>query len=130
MQESMPQTGLESEIAELSKQIELKRAQLETERGIVEEREVVKEAVNENYVAPIAMTAATDDTASSDDSTIEPQDSEIQTKVAEAISIFEEEGIEKAVKTVQNEHPLVVDRFHDTLVDELYEKLREKGIVS
>jgi hypothetical protein len=129
--------NLESEIAELSREIEVKRRQLEAERGIVEERELVSAVVAEkissspaaisteqvsNTIPSTVAGAKTDDyLAALDDHTV--------TAVNTLISTIPTEGLNKVITKARQFDPLVLDAFHDALVTKLYAELQTRGLI-
>ena len=129
MQEKMQPNLLEAEIADLTSQIEKKRAELEAKQDIVtDDKQVVASVVRDNLNDEVGAVAIVSDGAV--DESEEPRDTGIvESKVAAILSVFQESGLGKAISEVKDEHPSVVDAFHDKLVDELYDTLRKQGIV-
>ncbi len=137
--------GLEAEIAELSRQIEVKRQQLESERGIVSDREVVQEALADNFNVNEAVT--TTEQVGLDMSVTKPTpqvaqapvvgqsyldtlDDQSVTIINNLISLVPVEGIKKTIKQALAHPPFILDAFHDALVDKLYDELKTRGLVS
>lgn len=147
MAEIIVTSDLESEIAELSRQIENKKRALEAENGIVrEEKEVIAETVAEHFytgTAPIAVTTSNGDNNDISDSSkatpIKPASVSkdyLDTLAPEAVeavnlyvSMIPKDGIRKTVTKVQSEQPFLIDAFHDALVTRLYDELKERGII-
>ena len=136
--------NLEIEIAELQKMIEAKRDQLEKEGGIIEEKELVRQAVKEMFLdkAVPSVSVQTDVaqkqtiTQTSIPQTIPPNASYLDyldPQTAETINRFigeiQAKGITPVINEAASQEPFVVDAFHDALVDKLYDELKTRGIV-
>lgn len=137
--------GLEAEIAELSRQIEVKRKQLESERGIVSDREVVHEALAEDFVTNEAVTTTEQVGLDLTQVKVTPQVAQAPTVgqsyldilddqsvaiINNLISLVPVEGIKKTIKQALTHPPFILDAFHDALVDKLYDELKTRGLVS
>ena len=138
-------TSLEAEIAELSRQIEVKRKQLESERGIVSDREVVHETLVEDFISnetsttneqvgldltqakPVAQVTQTSAVGQSYLDTLDDQSVAV---INNLISLVPVEGIKKTIKQALTHPPFILDAFHDALVDKLYDELKTRGLVS
>lgn len=122
---------IEAEIAELTKQIEAKRSILESERGIVEEKDAVRQVVGEKIseavpsFVPKAVSTKDDDNKSYLDSADEDTTNIINGLLEKVFS----EGIATAIKYAEMNDPYIIDAFHDALTDKMYEKLKAEGIV-
>lgn len=135
--------AIEAEIAQLQKMIEIKRNQLEAQSGIVEEKELVRGAVQEMVaesaetdleVAPIqsVSTISTGTTATggaSGASYLDRLDDESAVKLNAYIAEIGQHGIVRTLNKVVAEEPFIIDAFHDVLVDKLYEELKTKGLI-
>ena len=131
--------NLEAEIADLTKQIDAKRNQLQEERGIVpESKEVVKEVLSEHiYAGGQPSATATDDDAVSattttdddDDSYLDSMPPEAVEKVNGLIEMIGTEGIKKTIELAKEGDPYVLDAFHDALVDKLHGDLKSAGVI-
>lgn len=144
MAENIISNDLESEIAELSRQIENKKRALEAENGIVrEEKEIVAETVIEHFyteVNPAADSRINSDEDNSPKSvlpkmvavgkdyldTLAPETIE---SVNAYVSMIPRDGIRKTVSKVQTEQPFLIDAFHDALVTRLYDELVARKII-
>jgi hypothetical protein len=147
MSENIISNDLESEIAELTRQIENKKRALEAENSIVrEDKEVVAETIAEHFysTSPASPTAVSDDTANDDDlnsgtvpvkpnsvskdylDTLPPETIEA---VNTYVAMIPKAGIRQTVNKVQMEQPFIIDAFHDALVTRLYDELKERGII-
>lgn len=134
--------ALEAEIAELTRQIEDKRKQLEVESGIISDREIVASAIAENFTAQAAEQAATTEHSGAPTvQVVSPTDSDYptyldsldETSVAtlnSLIAMVPEEGVGKAIAAAATHGPFILDAFHDALVDKLYSELEERGLVN
>lgn len=130
--------NLELEIAELQKMIETKRDQLEREGGIYEEKELVREAVGEmldhqisqspNSTSP-QLEAIKTSTPSSNASYLDCLDSSVLDKVNQLIVAVSVKGLGATVNQLVNQEPLIIDAFHDALVDKFYDELKARGFI-
>ena len=133
---------LELEIAELQKRIEEKKNALEQQGGIIEEKELVNNAVKEMFlagqVAPtstqpvIDIGATAHTTVQTDDrqgSYLDHLDDQTASLINELIQKMPTVGIAKVVAEAQVAGPYVTDALHDALVDKLYDELKSRGIV-
>ncbi|HNZ55243.1 MAG TPA: hypothetical protein PKN73_00760 [Candidatus Paceibacterota bacterium] len=135
--------AIEAEIAQLQKMIEVKRNQLEAQSGIVEEKELVRSAIQEM----ITESAETDSKAAlsqpvvaaktkvvptgnaSGASYLDRLDDESAVKLNAYIAEIGQHGIVRTLNKVVAEEPFIIDAFHDVLVDKLYEELKTKGLI-
>jgi len=141
MSEGIQNNALESEIAELSRQIEEKRSQLEAGQGFVpEQKDVLREVVGEKIHGTPAPTPQSDDTGDSPTSTPSPTpvqtdgshyldnlDDENVSKINELIENVSTKGIKDSIAKAKDESPFLLDAFHDALTDKLYEELQKSG---
>lgn len=134
--------NLEQEIAELQKMIETKRDQLEKEGGIIEEKELVKQSVQEIFRAGKTVPPSPTSTSSlgqtahptlvetaKNGSYLDHLDTDTAEAVNKLIALIPEKGIATAIELVSTNEPFVIDAFHDALIDKLYDELRARGIV-
>lgn len=141
-----PAGDLESEIAELTRQIDSKKRALEEANGIVHEKEVVSTAVAEHfYGSPLSSSAQgandddTDDQGDSKPVAVKPKTAtkdyldtlppESIESVNSYVAMIPEKGIRQTVQKVQTEQPFLIDAFHDALVSRLYDELKSRGII-
>lgn len=108
--------------AEVLKQPEFKEGELPPEK----EKEILREAVSERIKkvqpTPVSKQPATLQTAQQ----IKDQPKERQVQLL--INLVFEKGIDEAVDVAKHlDSPYLIDELHDTLVDELYNKLVEQG---
>jgi len=149
MAENIVTNDLEAEIAELSRQIENKKRELETENGIVREglisatgKEVVAETVAEHFYGNNSSATTSDN--DNDNSPVNPSPVKptvvgkdyldtLPPETVEAVNTYvamvPKDGIRKTITRVQTEQPFIIDAFHDALVTRLYDELKQRGIV-
>jgi hypothetical protein len=122
---------IEAEIAELTKQIEIKRRVLESEKGIIEEKDVVRQAVGEKISEEIVSFQPQKKTTKSDDgkSYLDSVDEDTAHIINGLLEKFFSEGPRVAIKYAEMNDPYIIDAFHDALTDKMYEKLKAEGIV-
>ncbi len=135
--------NLEAEIAELTKQIEVRKRVLEEQNGIRPEgKEMVAEALAEHFSPEpqaAALAASDGSQTTAPPSPVRPSepgksyldalDPSTILAVNSYISMVPVEGIKKTVAKVRTESPFIIDAFHDVLVTHLYEELKTRGIV-
>lgn len=122
---------IEAEIAELTKQIESKRRVLESKKGFIEEKDLVRQAVGEKISAavPTYTPRAASVTTTNAKSYLDSADEDTANMVNELLQKVFSEGMALAMKQVKLNDPYIIDMFHDALTDKLYEKLKADGIV-
>ena len=116
-----------AEIAEISREVEKRRAALESERGIKEERAVVHEVISEKIFGKPAKTEK--ETERKGHYLDNLSDEEVE-KLNGYISSIHHKGLKKTVALARKENPFLLDAFHDCLTDKLYEELKNHGLVS
>jgi uncharacterized coiled-coil protein SlyX len=135
--------AIEAEIAQLQKMIEIKRNQLEAQSGIVEEKELVRSAIQEMITEsaetdseatssrPViaAKTKAAPTGGASGASYLDRLDDESATKLNTYIAEIGQYGIVKTLNKVMTEEPFIIDALHDALIDRLYDELKAKGLI-
>lgn len=130
---------IEAEIAQLQKMIETKRNQLEEQSGIVEEKELVRDALQEmisqveipelEISHPVDKPKTLSSASVLGNSYLDRLDQESAVKVAHYVEEISQHGIIKTVNKAMSESPFVVDALHDVLVDKLYEQLKAEGLI-
>jgi hypothetical protein len=134
---------IEGEIAELTRQIEDKRRLLEEKQGVinnVDEKELLREAIVDSFIlagdktSEISQSDEPKDQAEKTESMpighyfdYLPEDS--IAKVNQLISQVPEVGITGTIKKARQETALVLDAFHDALVDKLYEEMKSRRLL-
>jgi len=141
MSENLAYNSLESEIAELTRQIEDKRRTLEEESGIVrEEKEMISETIADHFyddtkaLSPSASGQIDSATISakpfsSNKDYLDSLSPEIIESVNTYVAMIPKDGIRKTISRVQSETPFIIDAFHDALVTRLYDELKERRII-
>lgn len=134
MSETFEQNKIEQEIAELSKQIEQKRNLLESQKGIIEEKEVVREVLGEKIkqvspVPPASSPAGTTAKPGVGTSYLDSVDPETEAEVNRLLGIVFSKGIEAAISEAERDDAYLMDAFHDALTDKMYEEMRTRGMV-
>jgi len=131
---------LESEIALLSEQIDNKRRLLEAERGMVSDKEVLKETVAENFFTDtelnksgtsesVGLNIKSDSTHQSASYLDSLDDTSVE-QVNTLVQMVSDQGIRKTIKHAISNTPFILDAFHDLLVDKLYDELKSRGLIS
>lgn len=141
MSENYNDAVLESEIAELNREIELKRAELEAKRGITSERGALHEVMAErlDQASPDAaslrqelqVSTANNSQAKSAQSggyLGSLSDDQIE-EINRLVNLISSKGINQAIAEARKLDPFLLDAFHDALVDKLYEELASRGLV-
>ena len=133
--------AIEAEIAQLQRMIETKRNQLEGQGGMIEEKELVRGAVQEMLTeeagsgiqaAPVARPttmASSQTSATGGASYLDRLDEESTAKLNTYIAEIGQRGIVKTLNKVMAEEPFIIDAFHDALIDRLYDELKAQGLI-
>jgi hypothetical protein len=145
MAENIIEADLESEIAELTRQIENKKRILEAGHGLNHEatasgKEVVAETIAEHFYAgntSVTGTVSNDDKptqvpvkpSSVSKDYLDNLTPEVVESINSYVSMISESGIRKTVKLVQSEQPFIIDAFHDALSTRLYDELKQRGVI-
>ena len=136
MAEQFSQNKIEAEIAELAKQIDAKRRVLEDQKGMIEDKEIVRQAVGEKInqnipqVSPAAAGAPAKSAAKTGvTSYLDSVDEETEAEVNRLLQIVFSKGIDAAVSEAEKDDPFLMDAFHDALTDKVYDQLKAGGIV-
>lgn len=132
--ENIGTNNLESEIAELTRQIEDKKRTLEQQNGIVHEKNILAESLAENFypAAPVNSSSPAPvpapSPAPSDDylASLPPETIEV---INSYIQMVPKDGIRQTINKLQLQDPFIVDAFHDALVTHLYDELKARGII-
>jgi len=137
--EQLSQNIIEEEIADLTKRIEEKRKVLESEKGVLQEREIIKEAIANKISEKVpGYTPSPAPTTSANDipaiavggiSYLDRVDEETKTEVNRLLGMVFSQGINTATQEAIKSGPFVLDVFHDALTDKMYEQLKSQGIV-
>ncbi|KKR13845.1 MAG: hypothetical protein UT40_C0009G0010 [Candidatus Woesebacteria bacterium GW2011_GWA1_39_21b] len=139
MSETNFNNGLESEIAELSRQIEAKRRLLEQEKGLViEDREAVSAVVKDRIISATEeapLTSVTSDQDQTKNTNSNPSSSDYLDNLDETttetinslIAKLPVIGLQKTIALATEMNPYYLDVLHDALVNRLYEELVSQG---
>lgn len=148
MIETTERGAVEAEIAALAQKIEEKRRLLEAEHGVVEEKELVRQAIGEKISealgqassaaqvaaepsAALPVSSATPaPSAQSGPTYLDTLDDDTVRKINALVEQVFTLGLQKTIKTVVEEDPFVLDAFHDALVDKLYAELKKHKVVA
>jgi hypothetical protein len=127
----MPESGatIEQEIAQLEKQLQEKKANLEQQpeqKELLPDKEILREVIGEKiqqhapaYIPKPAPQSQTDDTGS-----VLP---ELKDKIQELVNHVFQNSLEQGIReAVNSKNPALIDAFHDVLVDQLYDTLLER----
>lgn len=148
MNEFSPET-IEAEIATLSTMIEEKRRALESMKGIsvdspevkLADRETIKSFIEEihndsggNEGAPVVNVTGTiqntvQQNSGGNKSYLDSLADDVVSTVNSLISLVPTKGIKATLKEAKKNDPIVIDAFHDVLVEKLYEELKQRKIV-
>ncbi len=120
---------IEQEIAQLEKQLQEKKANLEQQseqKELPPDKEILREVVGEKiqqhvpaYIPKPAPQAQTDDAG-----TIP---AELKDKIQELVNYVFQNSLNQGIKeAVKLKNPALIDAFHDVLVDQLYDVLLER----
>lgn len=123
-----PVQSLETHLQNIAQQIEQKKPQLEsaTESSQKESlvRNEIKQFVEHMSQSSSAPTPTHTQTAS------QIQAMEPNQKVGSLINLVYQKGIDHAVTVAKKlDDPALLDEFHDTLVDNLYNELIKRGVI-
>jgi len=123
-----PESNLEQEIVQIEKQLAEKKAVLEQQKT---EKEMLHEVVGEKIqtTAPAElMPVPVPETPPAPAGNIEPQNSNLQESVQNLVNTAFTKSLAKAIQEAKETHnPVLLDAFHDALVNELYDYLIEQG---
>ncbi|MBU2564592.1 hypothetical protein KKA23_03370 [Patescibacteria group bacterium] len=114
-------------VEKIYRKFEQKRAEVLSNSEIKElspekEKEILKQTISEE----IAKTSSSQQSDNQQVQDIQAQPKERQINLL--IDFAFEKGIDRAIEVVKRmDNPYLLDEFHDTLVDELYNKLIETG---
>lgn len=141
MSEYLSDNVLEAEIAELNREIEAKRAELEAKKGITSERGVLHEVVAEKLdkssadaaalrqELQVSMTGNSQSGQSQTGGYLNSLSDNQAEEVNRLVSLIPSKGIKAAIAEAKKLDPFLLDAFHDALVDKLYHELANRGLV-
>lgn len=126
-----PSLEFEQELQELSKRVETAREARESEAGIVTEspaetiRQVIGEIAAEDNVAAVKPEGAPINTQASYLASVSSDQAQL---VNDLIAAVPTKGLKKTIASV-SDNPALLDMFHDSLIDFLYEELKQRNLV-
>lgn len=129
--------AIEAEIDQLSKEIEAKRRELETARGVSHEsesdKEIVRASLAEKIHSPSSVPSQVPVSSAAPASPVVSYLDDLDADTAEKVNMLIQEvfskGLEAAIKDARREDPYVLDAFHDALVDRMYDELKARKAV-
>lgn len=137
--------NLEQEIAELNRQIETKRQELETKYGVVDDRELTAQVLNDTWkkleqeeesiiddelVADrLSSNTTNSNLPASLTERLQALAPETATTIGDLLNSWPQLGLKKTLSRAKNLDPYQLDIFHDLLVDYLYDELRGRGVL-
>ncbi len=129
---NMPETPstIEHDIAELEKQLDAKKAALESQKSEKEMlHDVIGEKIQEHLPAGRQVFSTLPDQPPTPITTEPPSylSQELKDKIQEFVQIVFNKSLDEGIKEASKSGNIaVIDAFHDILVDELYDQLIEK----
>ena|SRR3989344_5640137 len=125
MAELFSAESVQSEVADIARAIEARRETITLEHGIHEEHEIVHHVVGEEFFGKQTSPS----TSPSHTHYLDNLSDEEKETLNHYIGLIPGRGIARAIDAVRNEHPLLIDAFHDVLADKLYTELKTHGLV-
>lgn len=121
---------IEVEIAELEKQLAEKKQELEDKKEVKHEKEIIKEIIKEKTETPAPSTikpvASSQKAIVKTVKALKGEKKERQVQLLTDLAF--QKGVIHATEVARNlDDPYILDEFHDTLVDELYQYLVQQG---
>lgn len=111
----------EQEITAINREIAEKRAELERAPDSEAEKALARDTLSKKLVESDA--AIEERPATSVETHLNSVDAETAQKVNEIIEKIHEKGLAAAIAEAREESPYILDTFHDTLVEKLYDEL-------
>lgn len=120
--------ALEQDIERLSAEI---KARPETAKEV--SKEILREAVSRR-IYPEKVEAPPKEEAGEAPSPVLPTylitaSKDIKLKVEKLVDLAWHKGVDQAVKEARKSGALILDAFHDALVDKLYEEFKKRGLL-
>lgn len=121
---------IETEIAELEKKLAAKKQELEEKKEVKHEKEIIKEIIKEKteITAPpkVKPSASSQKAVVKTAKGLKGENKERQVQLLTDLAF--QKGVIHATEVARNlDDPYILDEFHDTLVDELYQYLVQQG---
>ncbi len=152
MPENIDQNNkLELEIADLSRQIERKRKELEKEQGVispeVDDKEVLRQALTEKQRSIEIEEDQNTKEQESEERDFESQggfrgmdftgvsywdnlDEAVKNEVENLVNLMFRKNLDQVFRAARKvNRPIVIDAFHDVLVEVLYQELKDRGLI-
>ncbi len=125
MEQKFEHSALEQEIKAFAAEIK--------ERGLAEKgKEAVKTVIQEKMGAPSPAVPAAPPPAGQSPALpgyLQAEPPDVKLKVEKLLDLALHKGIKQAAEEARNTVPLVMDAFHDALVDKLYDELKVRGLL-
>ncbi len=126
----MPEAGatIEQEIAQLEKQLQEKRANLEQQpeqKESLPDKEVLRQVVGEKIQQHMPQYVPKPTPPPQND--VSYLAGELKDKIQELVNHVFQVSLDQGIKeAVNSKNPALIDAFHDVLVDQLYDTLLER----
>jgi hypothetical protein len=118
-----PSAGLESQIAQLERELQQKRAELGTDASVPFERSEVHAAVGEQ-IQQVVPTYQVPTTAASGSDVPSWQDPALAGAVQQLVNVAFTQSIQEAIgQAVKMGNPALLDALHDILADQFHQEL-------
>ncbi len=120
---------IEVEIAELEKKLAIKKQELEEKKEVKHEKEIIKEIIKEKTETPappkVKSIVPSQKVVIKTAKGLKGENKERQVQLLTDLAF--QKGVIHATEVAKNlDDPYILDEFHDTLVDELYNYLVEQ----
>ncbi|MEK7135978.1 MAG: hypothetical protein AAB821_00080 [Patescibacteria group bacterium] len=123
--------NIEAEIAELSRQIESKRLELEQKNNIVtDDKALVRDIITSANSATTTSAKIVSDSNNNSDSYLDSLPVGVEKQVGQLVEKVFDRGLTKTIAEAKKLPALDLDAFHDTLTDRVYNELKSRGLVS
>ncbi len=128
----MPEAGatIEQEIAQLEKQLQEKRANLEQQpeqNESLPDKEALRQVVGEKIQQHMSQYIPKPTPLPQNDDSASYLTSEFKDKIQELVNHVFQNSLDQGIKeAVKSKNSALIDAFHDVLVDQLYDSLIER----
>ena len=113
--------NIEAEIAELSRQIESKRLELEQKNNIVtDDKALVRDIITSANSATTTSAKIVSDSNNNSDSYLDSLPVGVEKQVGQLVEKVFDRGLTKTIAEAKKLPALDLDAFHDTLTDRVY----------
>lgn len=134
IKQNIEPSPIKAEMEKISKEIAERKKSPEAEG--LSEKELIKEALRPIIEGqpPSSSTSAPTIAPSSSSGGVLPRylenfPAEIKSQVEKLVNAVFQQGLEKTVKEVKKQNAFVIDAFHDSLADKLYEELKKRKMI-